>query len=106
MEELKKYGKIDRNFNPGFRIQGVDEQIAKYYNLKEKKGVIVTQVYKGGSADKAGLKPEDIIIEVNGEPIREERDLIFAVNDSKKGDVLILTVIRNGDERKINLELQ
>lgn len=106
MEELKKYGKIDRNFNPGFRIQGVDDQIAKYYNLKEKKGVIVTQVYKGGSADKAGLKPEDIIIEVNGEPIREERDLIFAVNDSKKGDVLILTVIRNGDERKINLELQ
>lgn len=106
MEELKKYGKIDRSFNPGFRIQGVDEQIAKYYNLKTKKGVIVTQVYRGGSADKAGLQPEDIIIEANGEPIREERDLIFAVNDSKKGDVLVLTIIRNGSEKKIDLKLE
>lgn len=106
MEELKKYGKIDRSFNPGFRIQGVDEQIAKYYNLKTKTGVIVTQVYRGGSADKAGLQPEDIIIEANGEPIREERDLIFAVNDSKKGDVLVLTIIRNGSEKKIDLKLE
>ncbi len=106
MEEIKKYGKIDRSFNPGFRIQGVDEQIAKYYNLKNKSGVIVTQVYKGGSADKAGLQPEDIIIEVNGEPVRDEMDLIFAVNDSKKGDVLQLTIIRNGSEKKLSLELQ
>ena len=105
LEQLKSSGKIDRSFEPGFRIQGIDDQIAKYYNLPDKNGVIVTQVLRGGNADKAGLKAEDIIIAVNGEKVKSEQDLIFAVNDSKKGDKLILTILRNGSKKDIELVL-
>lgn len=105
LEQLKADGKIDRSFNVGFRIQGIDEQIAKYYNLPDKNGVIVTQVMKGGDADKSGLKTEDVILMVNGEKIKNEQDLIYAVNDSKKGDKLILTIFRAGNKKEIELVL-
>jgi len=106
MEELKENGKISRDFNPGFRIQGIDEQIAKYYNLKDKYGVIVTQVVKNGSADNAGLKPEDIILSANGEKIRNEQDLVMVVNDMRKGDILKMEIVRNGDKKNIEMKLE
>ena len=56
ISELKKNGKIDRDFDPGMRIQTIDEQIANYYNLDETRGVIITQVLPGSPAKKAGFK--------------------------------------------------
>jgi len=105
LEELKSKGKIERNFNPGFRIQGIDDQIAKYLNLKTKKGVVVTQVQKGSAADKSGLKPEDVIISVNGISIRSEQDLIMEVNDLRSGDLLSMQIIRGGDDKKVEFKL-
>jgi len=105
-EELKAKGKIDRNFDVGFRIQGIDDRIAKYYGLKDKNGVIVTQIIKGGISDQAGLKPEDVIIGVNNEKIRDQQDLIYAVNDLRVGDVLKLTVLRDGSEKIIEIDLK
>ena len=106
MEELKSNGKIDRNFEAGFRIQAVDEQMAQYYNLKNKNGVIVTQVLKGSNADKAGLKPEDIIIEANNEKVRNDQDIIFIVQDMRSGDILKLKAIRKGSEENIEFKLE
>lgn len=106
MEELKDKGKIDRNFNVGFRVQGIDEQIAKYSGLKSTDGVIVTQVQRGSVADDAGLKTEDVIIAVNGEKIRNQQDLIFAINDKKVGDTLTLKIIRSGSEQEISMKLK
>jgi len=105
VEELKENGSINRNFNVGFRIQGIDDKLAKYYNLENKDGVIVTQVLKGGIADNAGLKTEDIIIFANDEKITNEQDLIFAINDMRVGDILKLKVLRNGSEEIIEMKL-
>jgi len=106
MEEIKTNGKIERNFNVGFRIQTVDERIAKYLKLDEKtEGVVVTDVQKGSISDNSGLKPEDVIINANGEKIRNEQDLLFIVNDLKTGDILKLIVLRNGNEKDIDIKL-
>ena len=105
VEELKDKGSINRNFNVGFRIQGIDDQLAKYYKLKNNEGVIVTQIMQGGISDKAGLKTEDIIISVNDEKVKNEQDLIFAINDMRVGDILKLKVLRNGSEEVIEMKL-
>ena len=106
MEELKSNGKINRPGDPGFSIQEIDERIAQHYNLKDTKGVFVTQIMRGSSADKAGLKPEDIILEVNGEKVRTRMDIVFAVFDAKKGDTLKMKVLRNGSEETLEMELE
>lgn len=105
MQELKSGGKIDRGFNPGFRIQTIDERLAKYYKLDNKNGAIVTQIIKNGNAEKAGLRVEDIIIEANGEKIRNDQDLVFIVNDLRVGDIIKLKILRNNSEEIIELKL-
>jgi serine protease Do len=105
MEELKDKGKIDRNFNVGFRIQGIDDQIAKYIGLKSKDGVIITQIQKGSISDNAGLKPEDVIIAVNDEKIRNEQDLLLSINDRRVGDIIKFKIIRAGSEKEIEMKL-
>lgn len=105
LEELKSNGKIERSNNVGFRIQGIDDQIAKYLGLKNKDGVVVTQVQKGGDADNAGLKPEDVILTVNGIKIRNEQDLVLEVNDLRVGDVLKMKIVRGGSEKEIEMKL-
>jgi len=104
-EEIKSNGKIERNFNVGFRIQGIDERIAKYLKLDKAQGVVVTDVQKGGLSDNAGLKPEDVIIMANGEVIRNEQDLLFIVNDMRTGETLKLKIIRNGSEKELEMKL-
>lgn len=105
MEEIKSNGKIDRNFNVGFRIQGVDDRIAKYLKLDKAEGVVVVEVQKGGLSDAAGLKPEDVIIEANGEKVRNEQDILFIVNDMKTGEELKMKIIRSGSEKEIDFKL-
>ena len=105
LDELKKNGKIERSNNVGFRIQGIDDQVAKYLGLKNKDGVVVTQVQKGGDADNAGLKPEDVILSVNGLKVRNEQDLVLEVNDLRVGDILKLKIIRGGSDKEIEMKL-
>jgi serine protease Do len=105
MEELRASGKIERNFNVGFSIQAIDERIAKYYNLDDTKGVIVNQIARGGAADDAGLKTEDVIIQANGEVIRNEQDILAVVNDLRVGDTLKLKVLRSKSEKEIEIKL-
>lgn len=106
MEEIKANGKIDRDFNVGFRIQNIDERIAKYLNLTSTNGVVVTDVQKNGLADNAGLQSEDVIYEANGEIVKNDHDILFIVNDLKKGELLNLKVLRKGSEKVIEFKLQ
>lgn len=105
MEELKANGKIERNFNIGFRIQAIDDRIAKYLKLDKVMGVVVTDVQRGSLSDNAGLKAEDVIIEANGEKINSEQDLLFVVNDLRTGDTLKMKIIRGGTEKEIDMKL-
>jgi serine protease Do len=105
LDQLRANGKINRNFNVGFRIQGIDERIANYYGLKNQNGVIVTQVMSGSISDNAGLKSEDIIIEVNGEKIMNEQDVIFAINDLQVGDTVKIKILRGGSEKEVEMKL-
>jgi len=59
-----------------------------------KEGVFVEQVPEGGPADKAGLKPEDIIVAVNGKPIRNGDELVERVTGTPIGNTLNITVLR------------
>ena len=66
-------------------------------------GVLVEKVRPGGPADKAGLRVEDIIIALNGQPIKDGEDLVARISDTPIGQKVRVTVDRDG--KKIDLDV-
>jgi serine protease Do len=95
---LKKNGKIDRNYWIGLRLQTMDQNIANYYKLKNTNGAIVVSVESGSPADKAGIKPNDIITGVNGQTVASDNDFWGIITDLNIGDDVKVKLIRDGDE--------
>jgi serine protease Do len=107
VEILRRDGKVDREFDPGFRAQQVDEAIARAYNLDKTEGVVVTRLTnKRGAAFKSGLEEADIILRANGEPLYSIGILESLIRYSLRGDVIRLEVIRDSKTRTIDLKLE
>jgi len=102
--ELKKSGKVEREFWTGLEVQTVDERMARYFGLERAEGVIVSDVKKSSPAEKAGFRVGDIIVAANGEKTVDDATLMSAVDDAKTGDTVDLTVIR--ERKKIDLKLK
>jgi len=106
LAELKKTGKIDREYWTGLEVQTVDARVARYFGLGKVEGVIVSDVKPGSPADRAGFRAGDIIREVNGEAIQDESSLVSIVDDARVGDVLTVKVFRERKELTLKLTLE
>jgi serine protease Do len=104
--ELKKNGKIERNFWTGLEVQTVDARVARYFGLAKAEGVIVSDVQRGSPAERIGMKPGDIITEVNGEAVVNEEGILALVADGRPGDVLKLKVLREKKTLSFSLTLE
>jgi len=95
--DIIKNGKVVRG-SIGVRFARSDdsraEALLKANGAKE--GVFVEQVPEGGPADKAGIKAEDIIVAVNGKPIRNGDELVERVTGTPIGNTLTIAVLRAG----------
>jgi serine protease Do len=69
-------------------------------------GVIVGDVKKGGPADKAGIKADDIILGINGQPVKNGDELVARVADIPVGSPTSLTVDRDGKKMEMKLTIQ
>jgi len=74
-------------------------------NMKEAGGALVAETVQGSPAEKAGLKRGDAIVAVDGQPIREPRDLSRRIAALEPGKTVALTVLRNGKERTVTIEI-
>lgn len=104
--ELKRSGKIEREFFTGLEIQDVDERVARYFGLSRAEGVIVSNVFRRSPAERSGFRPGDIIIKANGERVTDQSTLISIIEDSKIGDVIKFTIIRERREIDLSLKLE
>lgn len=106
VEELKSEGKVDRNFWTGLRIQRITQSIAKYYNLSDTKGVIITQVENGSPAHSAGLEVGDIIRKVDNYRIQDDNTMVDLLNNYQTNDVIALEIQREDNTLIKNLKLE
>ncbi len=104
LADLKRSGKIEREYWTGLEVQTVDSRVARYFGLDRAEGVIVSEVKRGSPAERAGFKVGDIIQEVNGEKVADESGIVGIVDDAKVGDVLAMKVFR--DRNTVNLKLK
>lgn len=103
--ELKKDGKVDRNFWTGLSIQTIDKGIARYYGLPTARGVIVTHVQTGSPGYKAGIEVGDIITRVNQFRIDDDNMLIAVLQEFRTGDTIKLQITRNNNTFIKNMRL-
>jgi len=95
LPQLKEKGRVTRGWL-GVNIQAVTPQLAESFGLKGKKGALVSQVFKGGPAEKAGIKQGDIILEFDDKEISNLRDLPRIVASTPVGKNVTIMVFRNG----------
>ena len=101
MENLLKYGKVRRG-KIGIIIQPLTPDLAEHFGVEH--GVLVAKVIKDGPADKAGVKPGDVIVAVNGNPVEEPNDVQKYVMRTEPGKYVTLTIVRDGKKEEIKVK--
>jgi serine protease Do len=102
-KELMAGHKISRGYL-GATIQPVTPDIADSVGIPGKKGALVAELVPGGPAEKAGVMPGDVVMSVNGHPVKDSTDLTRQVAASHTGDTLSLVVMRAGQQKTINVK--
>jgi serine protease Do len=92
-------GSIGISFNKNEK-----EEVLKSAGLKN--GVVVTDVTKGGPAEKAGVKQEDIITAINGKPVKDGDDLVARVAETPVGSEMTLSLDRGGKKIETRVTIQ
>lgn len=105
VRDLKKYGKVEKP-KLGIGIKDVTENLAQYYNLPEKKGILVCQVYNNSPAKKAGIEVGDIIIGVDGKKVMNFAQLNQKLLMKVKGDIINVLINRKGKKHKVDVVLE
>ncbi len=104
IDQLKDKGEVTRGWL-GVGIQDLTPELAEYYGLKAQKGVLVTQVFEGDPADKAGIKVNDIILSVDGKRVSSGRDLSATIANTPVGHQTKIDLMRDDSKKSITVTL-
>jgi serine protease Do len=99
-KQLQAEGKVTRG-RLGVRIQPMTKELAQSFHLKEPNGALIATVEPGSPADKAGLKPGDVVLAYNGQEIDDANKLPRLVAATKPGQSATLRVWRNGKAEEV-----
>ncbi|RQU41716.1 Do family serine endopeptidase [Burkholderia cenocepacia] len=102
LESIITTGSVTRGWI-GVEPQDVTPEIAESFGLQQKSGAIVAGVLQGGPADKAGIKPGDILVSVNSEEITDTTKLLNVVAQIKPGTPTKVHVVRKGKQFDVNV---
>jgi len=100
-ESLVQHGEVRRGML-GVTTQDLTPELVKAFNLHNQHGAVVAQVEVGSPAEKAGIEPGDIVVAVNGQPIRNGSSQIRTVIGLMQiGDTANIDILRNGERMTV-----
>ncbi len=102
--QIRDEGSVSRGWL-GVLIQEVNRDLAQSFGLDKPRGALVAEVMMDSPARAAGLKPGDIVLEYEGEPITLSSDLPPMVGRTPVGETATLKVMRNGDIITVEVEI-
>ena len=106
MDQIIERGKVTRGYL-GVRPQDLDPDLAKEFNVPDNaSGALVAEVTEKSAAAEAGLKSGDVIIELNGTPVKDSRNLRLMVGRLAPGDKVSVKVLREGKEKTFTVTLK
>jgi serine protease Do/serine protease DegQ len=100
MDQLIKYGKVQRGVL-GVSMQTLGSELADSIGAEGVEGALVSEVVEGSAAEKAGIKPGDVITSINGKATRTGAALRAAIGVLRVGDKVEVGLMRDGKPRKV-----
>jgi serine protease Do len=105
MESLVKTGKVTRGYL-GATIGPITPDLANQFKIPDTSGALIQDVTRGGPADKAGLKPGDVIRKFNGRTVNDSSDLLAMAANTNPGTPVTLDVLRNGESKTVKVTVE
>jgi len=89
----------------GLVVRNLDQTLAQRFRLQETRGLLVLHVEQGFAADKAGLRPGDLILDINGQAVEGKKDYQEIMRKLNKGGLLRLLIKRQGRSLYMTIEI-
>jgi serine protease DegQ len=103
MDQIIATGSVTRGWI-GVEVQDITPELAESFKLPNgSKGVLIAGVVRGGPADRAGVKPGDILVEVEGKPVLDSSAMLNLVAEAQPGKAALLKVLRNSTAVAVKL---
>lgn len=104
MEQIIQSGSVIRGWL-GVSMQDLTLELAESFGLEGSAGTLVASVLRDGPADKAGIKPGDILVAVEGKPIKNSSEMLNLVAALPPGETVTVTVVRGKQEKSIQIKV-
>ncbi|SCW52319.1 serine protease, S1-C subfamily, contains C-terminal PDZ domain [Paenibacillus tianmuensis] len=107
LDNLKNNVKIPKEPVPyiGVQMQNIDKDWISELKLENTEGAIVAEVERKSPAFKAGIRPYDVITEVNGTKMKTSEEVVAAIKKLKAGDKVTLGIIRDGKKQNVDITI-
>lgn len=108
IDQLEKDGRVRRGYI-GVGMDEINEEMASALGMEEPKGVLISQVVRGGTAFKAGVKPYDVVVEFAGKPANSLIEFRNHVGNSAIGSTQKMKIWRyaeNGSHKEVVLDVK
>jgi serine protease Do len=102
--QLKDSGEVTRGWL-GVSIQDLPKDLADYFGIEDRQGVLIADVVPGDPADQAGVRARDIVLEINGEKVKDSKALLKKVAKLKVGTTARLKILRDGKTKVIKVKV-
>ena len=89
----------------GVSVQDVTLELQEHFKLRSQEGVIVARVLADSPAQEGGLKDGDVLVALNGKPLKNVREMLKKVARTKVGSQIKLTVIRDGRQERLSVKI-
>ena len=104
VNQIRENGEVKRG-QLGVVIQDLTPDLAEAFDLKGKQGVVVSEVQKGSAADDAGIEAGDVLIEMDGKPLKGAGQLRNQVGLKQIGDNVKVKLLRDGNTQEITVKI-
>ncbi len=104
VEELIKHGRVVRGYL-GVRLRDLDPKTAQQLNIPGSAGSIIEEVEPGSPAEKAGLKPGDIVLKVGDHDVADTTELRLQIAEAPAGAALPLEIYRDGKPQRLSVQI-
>ncbi|MGB8226358.1 MAG: DegQ family serine endoprotease [Sedimentisphaerales bacterium] len=104
-DKIKTEGKVTRGY-VGIYAEDVSPEMAEHFGVKDRKGILVDKVVENSPASKGGIEKGDIIVKMDGNTVGEWNNFRNEIAKKAPGTKITLTVIRNGEEKDLEIKLE